>query len=238
MIGKGTRLITPFVLFLMIGLMMFGVNPANAADRRMESEKTIRDSLNLLMKMEQEKDITGMSSAMRSAKGVAIFPSILKMGLGIGGMEGSGVVLLRASDGAWYGPSFAKISGGSLGVQLGVEETGLVLLLNDDAAVQRFTVGSKFKLGGDASIAAGPLSGGISTASMSKRNASMYSYGVSKGLFAGISLNGSMVEVRNSYNNAYWGVETDPDTALTTPAIDNRVTPLVQELKNVESIAY
>ena len=207
-----------------------------AALAETQHEKHIRLSTELLQKMQQQDDAETFADTLKSSKGVAIFPAMIQAGLGIGGMHGEGVVLLRDGKGKWTGPSFASLVGGSIGFQIGVQQVGLVLVINNDDGVLVFTGGNSFKLGGDVSIAAGPMGRDAGAATDSRAQASLYSYSMSKGLFAGISLSGSTINVNGDANQAYWGKTLDAKVALAKPANNKKITPLVKELNKLTEL--
>lgn len=202
-----------------------------------QHEKHIRLSISLLREMEKQEDVDAMARTIKSAKGVAIFPNMIQAGLGIGGMHGEGVVLVRNKRGGWNGPSFASLVGGSIGLQIGIKEVGLVLVITNEDGLQAFTGGKSFKLGGDVSIAAGPLGRDAEAATDSRVDASIYSYSMSKGLFAGLTLSGSTINVNGDANKAYWGKGTSAQSALSRPAADKKITTLTQELNKISKMA-
>ncbi|MDR1482683.1 MAG: lipid-binding SYLF domain-containing protein [Synergistaceae bacterium] len=199
------------------------------AQAQAQHEKNIEYATKLLQNMRKQNDSEAMGDAIASCKGVAIFPKIIQAGLGIGGMGGDGVVLIRGKNG-WTGPSFASLMGGSIGLQIGIKEVGLVLVITNEAGLQVFTGGQSFKLGGDVSIAAGPVGRDAEAATDSRAAASIYSYSMSKGLFAGLTLSGSTINVNGDANKAYWGKKTDAKAALAKSASDSKIKPLTAEL--------
>jgi lipid-binding SYLF domain-containing protein len=206
--------------------------PTVALTDQARHEKNIEYATKLLKDMQEQSDSKSMGDAIASCKGIAIFPKVIQAGLGIGGMGGDGVVLIRGKNG-WMGPSFASIVGGSIGLQIGVKEVGLVLVITNEAGLQVFTGGQSFKLGGDVSIAAGPVGRDAEAATDTRAAASIYSYSMSKGLFAGLTLSGSTINVSRDANKAYWGKETDAKTALSKPASDSKIKPLTAELNKL-----
>jgi lipid-binding SYLF domain-containing protein len=204
--------------------------PGNAATQH---EKHILMATKLIKEMQRQDDAKSLANTVRSCRAVAIFPSTIQAGLGIGGMHGEGVVLIKNSKGGWNGPSFASLVGGSFGLQIGAKEIGLVLVVTNEAGLQAFTGGKSFKLGGDVSIAAGPVGRDAEAATDSRAAASIYSYSMSKGLFAGITLSGSTINVNGDANKAYWGKATDAKTALGKSASNAKITPLTKELNNL-----
>lgn len=220
-----------FAAFFVMSVLFSSPKCASA---EAQHEKHIRKSAELLTKMQRQSDSESLTDTLRSAKAVAIFPSTTQVGLGIGGMYGEGLVLVRGSNGSWLGPSFVSLTGGSIGFQIGAKSVGLVLVINNDNGLQVFTGGKSFKLGGDVSIAAGPVGRDASAATDSRVEASIYSYSMSKGLFAGVSLSGSTINVNGDANKAYWGRSTGASTALSRTAKGKKIAPLVAQLKKID----
>lgn len=228
------RFTAPLILSAMIGFLF--LFPSVSAGET-QHEKHIRMATALLQEMQKQEDASAMAHSVKSAKGVAIFPSVVQAGLGIGAMHGEGVVLIRNRRGGWNGPSFASLVGGSIGFQIGVKEVGLVLVITNENGIQAFTGGKSFKLGGDVSIAAGPLGRDTEAATDSRADASIYSYSMSRGLFAGLSISGSTINVNGDANKAYWGKATSAQAALARPATNQKIMALTQELNKLSKLA-
>ena len=138
------------------------------------------------------------------AKCIAVFPGVVKGALGWGGRYGHGVMSCRDASGHWSPPSFLTIAGGSVGFQIGVEKDAIVLFFMTDEGA-RSLVKSKFTLGGKGAVAAGPLGRTAEASTDIKLNAEIYSYAKSKGLFAGISLEGAHLSADNDANAKLYG---------------------------------
>lgn len=228
------RFTAGLALFIIAAVIL----PSAASAAETQHEKHIRLATELLQKMQKQGDASALGSTIASGKGVAIFPKLLQTGLGVAGSRhGEGVVLVRNKGGGWKGPSFVSLVGGSLGLQLGVQEVGLVLVITNEDGLQAFTGGKSFKLGGDVSIAAGPLGRSTEAATDSRADASIYSYSMSKGLFAGVSFSGATINVNGDANKAYWGKKTEAKTALSRPAAGKKITPLTLGLTKLAKMA-
>ena len=193
-------------------------------------ERRIRLSAELVRDMAAQDDAASMADVIKSGKGVAIFPAVTKAGLMIGGQVGEGLVLLRNPNGTWNGPSFMGLSGASIGIQIGAQSVGLVLVITNEEGLRAFTGGNSFKLGADVAIAAGPVGRDTSAATDSRAKASIYSYSMSKGLFAGMTFEGSVLNQNRDANRAYWGRDMSAQAALKKPANDKRIKELVNSL--------
>jgi len=139
-------------------------------------------------------------SVLRNARGVAIL-SVVKGGFIFSGKVGDGVVIARTRYG-WSGPSFIGTGGAGWGLQIGGEVTDFVIVLNTQDAVRAFSRGGNITIGGDLSAAAGPIGRTAEGAVMPK--AAIYTYSKSKGLFAGVSLEGAVVATRTEANRRYY----------------------------------
>src|SRR5450432_1688111 len=146
-----------------------------------------------------EKDIP--RNIMRDAKGLAII-SVVKVGFGISGKGGQGVVVARTGNG-WSGPSFVGTGGAGAGFQIGAQLTDFVFVLNTNAAVRAFSKDGNVTLGVDVSAAAGPVGRDLQ-AGVTPR-AAVYTYSRSKGLFAGASLEGAVIATQKTANASYYG---------------------------------
>jgi SH3 domain-containing YSC84-like protein 1 len=140
-------------------------------------------------------------AVLKEARGVAIM-TVIKAGFGLSGRGGKGVVVARTRQG-WSGPSAIGTGGAGFGFQIGAQVTEFVMVLNTDAAVQAFARDVNVTLGGDLSVAAGPI--GRTAEAAITPVAAIYTYSRSQGLFAGISLEGTVIGTRNDANTAYYG---------------------------------
>ncbi len=136
---------------------------------------------------------------------------------------------MRHEKGKWYGPSFYNLGGGSFGFQIGAQKVSLLLAVINEKGVRAF-MNSKTKLGGDIGIAAGSLGRRAEAATDAQAKASIYSYSMSKGLFAGVSLEGSVISISVKRNQQYWGEKISASDALSKPATDKKIQPLLKIL--------
>lgn len=140
---------------------------------------------------------------MDISQGIIIVPKLINAGFVLAGKRGKGIAMVKLPDGTWSNPVFVTITGGSLGFQAGIQSVDLVLIFKHRSTLQQIGKGS-FTLGGDISATAGPV-GRNSTASTDyKMEAEVYSYSRSKGLFAGISLSGSAIDIDKKANEAFY----------------------------------
>jgi len=135
---------------------------------------------------------------------VAVFPNVLKAAIGVGARHGQGVMSCRTS-GGWSAPAFLKITGGSTGLQIGASSTDLVLFFMSDRGARSLIQGSRFTLGGKASVAAGPFGRSGEFATNPSLRSEIYSYARSRGLFAGVSLEGARITNDRDEQSAFYG---------------------------------
>ncbi len=138
------------------------------------------------------------------AHGIAVIPGVIKVGLGIGGRGGKGVLVVRNDRGGWTNPVFVRLAGGSFGWQAGVQQADVVLVFTSRDGVEGITDG-KMTLGADASVAAGPVGRSTSAATDPGFQAEVYSYSRTRGLFAGLALDAAAITIDRKANAAYYG---------------------------------
>ncbi len=141
------------------------------------------------------------ATLLADAQGVAIIPRVIKAGFIVGGRGGHGIVIAKDKDGNWGDPVFVDLGGASVGFQAGVESTDVVLVFRNRKSLDRLLEGKgKVTLGADASIAAGPVGRMAAAATDAKLEAEIVSYSRSRGLFAGVSLDGAAVHANADSN--------------------------------------
>jgi len=214
-------------LTALVSAFLLSAAPALAAS----AAGLIADAVDALKEMAKQGDATDMASVIKGAEAVAFVPSMVKAGLGLGAEYGEGLIL-RKKGGKWYGPSFYNMAGGSVGLQIGVQKIAFVLVVNNEKGVEAY-MKSRTKLGADAAVAAGPAGRRGEAATDAQLKASIYSYSMSKGLFAGVSLEGSVISVSVKRNKEYWKKDISADNALKQPAVDKRILPLIKEIDNI-----
>jgi len=220
-------LVTCLIICLILGLA-----PGRAAAKT--PQERIDESVKVIREMMGQEDAGAMAHVLNNAKGVAIFPSVVKAGFILGGKYGEGLILRRnSSTGKWYGPSFVNIVGASWGLQIGAQSIALVLVVNNERGMDPFLRGDSFKLGGDVAVVAGPVGRRGEAATDINLKASIYSYSMSKGLFAGLSLEGAGMKVDENANQVYWGKPTSPEKAMDTRASKKAIVRLTQELERL-----
>ena len=182
-------------------VFILGITSSHADARQ---EAALINATQVLKELRSAPDQNVPNWLLERAYAVAVLPSVIKVGLIGGGRRGSGVMVLRQADGSWGNPVFINITGGSLGLQWGVQSTDLMLVFTSKASVEGL-VGGKVTLGADASVATGPVGRQTAAATDIGLTAQVYSYSRNKGLFIGVSLDGSALTIDNKDNAAYYG---------------------------------
>lgn len=182
-----------------IALTLVMTGPAGAT-----GEATIARAESVLSEIMQIPAQRIPSDLLASAHGVAIIPSVIKIGF-IGGVRrGHGVILVRDREGDWSLPEFVTLTGGSIGWQAGAQSTDVILVFRTARSVENIRRG-RFTIGADAAAAAGPVGRNMAAATDLQLRAEILSYSRSRGLFAGISLDGSMLEVDHRATRDFYG---------------------------------
>jgi lipid-binding SYLF domain-containing protein len=168
-------------------------------------------------------------SLLNAAAGVAIIPNVIKIGFVIGGRHGTGILLVRGRNGQWSNPSFISLTGGSVGWQIGAQATDVILVFKNRKSIDGIMDG-KFTLGADAAVAAGPVGRRGEAATDTMLKAEIYSYSRSRGLFAGVSLEGSALQIDDKANASYYGRRDITGRNVLTGAA-GRETPEIARLR-------
>jgi len=179
-------------------------HPAWAEEENKLGKKLI-DARDVYRELLATPDKSVPEALKKDCKCIAVIPHMIKGALGYGARFGQGVISCRQASGGWSPPSFVRITGGSIGLQIGGESTDLVLFFMTERGARSLLTGTKVTLGGKASVAAGPFGRSGEASTDLKLNAEIYSYGKSKGLFAGLSLEGARLAADSKANARYYG---------------------------------
>jgi lipid-binding SYLF domain-containing protein len=170
------------------------------------------------------------ASMLADAHGVAIIPNVIKGGFVVGARYGRGVLLVREETGQWHAPVFITLTGGNIGWQAGVQATDLILVFRTRRSVDGILAG-KFTLGADAAAAAGPVGRQAAAATDRHLAAEILSYSRSRGLFAGVSVDGSVIQIDSLATGAYYPqaavAQVGGVPAVTVPEAAQQLTSLV-----------
>jgi len=214
---------------LMAGIILASYTPTIAADRD-EAQGLVDRARVTFSEFMRDSNYTWVREHIDQARGVLIFPQILKGGFIWGGSGGTGVFLVRnEKTGKWSEPAFYTIGSATFGLQIGGEASEAVILAMTQKAVDSL-FSSSFKLGGDVSIALGPVGAGAkANADIPSVTSDFIAFAKSKGLYAGLNLEGAVVAVRDSLNHAYYGKEVRPADIIVKRDVSNRRAAQLQE---------
>ena len=183
---------------LVMGLML--AMPAAAASRE---EQRVADAADVLDKLLRIPEKSIPPSLLSRAYAVAVIPGVVKAGFILGARHGKGILVIRQDDDSWSNPAFITLTGGSFGWQAGVESTDIILVFKTRRGVTDIANG-KLTLGADASIAAGPVGRHAEVATDLAFQAEVVSYSRSRGLFAGVALEGTGITMDRKANTAFY----------------------------------
>jgi len=195
-------------LFALMAVLALAPPAARAADKVSSEVDKLEKARIAFQEIRDSKDEKIPQKLMDKATCIAVFPGVLKAALGVGGRHGKGVLSCRGASGHWGPPIFLTMSGGSFGFQAGVEKADVVLFFMNEKSAQAL-LNNKFTLGAKAGVAAGPVGRTAEADTDVKLDAEIYSYARSKGLFAGISLEGARIAADKDATRALYGKTAD-----------------------------
>jgi len=198
--------------FAVTVILLAALVAVNASERRDSDIDRIQTASVVLDQIMSAPDSAIPDSIMSGAKCIAIMPSMLKGGFIIAANYGKGVATCRTDKG-WSAPAFFKLTGGSFGFQAGGQASDLVLIIRTDDGMQHL-LQSKFKLGADASAAAGPVGRDAQAATDLTLRAQVLTYSRSRGLFLGVALNGGVINQDDADTRAFYGKDWTYRTVL------------------------
>lgn len=192
---------------LMLTAMLLLASAAHAASEA--NLKRAQDATRVLNEIMMAPDKRVPNRLIDEAEAIAVIPDVVKAGLVVGGRHGKGLLSVRSPDRTWSNPSYISISGGSIGFQAGVQSTDVILIFRTRRGVDSI-VNGKFTLGADAAVAAGPVGRNAQAATDDQLKAEIYSYSRSRGLFAGVALDGSVLAIDKKSNLDVYGPKARP----------------------------
>jgi len=200
-------------LFLLSGIL--GVNRDASASDKSDAQSIVDKSKATFTDLVNDENYVWLRDYLKNAKAVLIFPQVLKGGFFLGGSGGTGVLLVRnETSGNWSDPAFYTVGSVTFGLQFGGEAAEVIMVAESRKAVDSL-LSSSVKLGGDVSVAIGPIGGGAKgSVTIPEVRADFVSFSRSKGLYGGLNLEGSVLQVRDSLNNAYYGKVVTPGDIL------------------------
>jgi lipid-binding SYLF domain-containing protein len=199
--------------------------PALASARE---EARLIEASGVLEELFAQRDTSIPEKLMARAYGIAVIPNVVKVAAVVGGRRGSGAMVVRDASGKFSDPIMVSLTGGNIGWQIGVQSTDIVLVFTTAKGVEGIADG-KLTLGADASVAAGPVGRAASAATDQNFSAEVYSYSRNRGLFAGVALDGSILNIDSKSNKGLYG-----QNAPASDIIARRVSTNVDAAKRFE----
>jgi len=191
------RLLAPLASFLLLTLAL----PVFAGE---VEDKRAGEAVRVLSEILRIPEDSIPTNLLEEAQAIAVIPDVIKASFVVGGRRGRGLIAIRGADGSWSHPVFITLTGGSVGFQAGVQSADVILVFRSTRGVDSIVTG-KFTLGADASVAAGPVGRSTQASTDEKLKAEIYSYSRARGLFAGVSLDGTRLGIDNKSNQRVYG---------------------------------
>ncbi len=191
-----------FATLVLSAASVAGLAPPAFAGAREEAK--LIEASGVLEELQAQRDTYIPDRLLSRAYGIAVIPNVIKVAAVVGGRRGSGALVVRDANGRFSDPIMISITGGNVGWQIGVQSTDVVLVFTTRKSVEDIADG-KLTLGGDASVAAGPVGRSASAATDQNFTAEVYSYSRNRGLFAGVSLDGSIIAIDSKSNRKLYG---------------------------------
>lgn len=225
-----TRRLGPLLFALMfltgIGLMLI---PGAKADEAQDAQRLVDKARITVDAFRDDPNMGALRALARNAKALFVAPQLIKGGFILAGEGGSGILVTR--EGGWSAPAFYTMGAGSIGFQIGGQTSEVILVLMTDRALDA-VLQNKVKLGADVGVAAGPVGGGLETATATNFRADIYSYAKSKGLFAGVSFEGAVIAERKKMNRAFYGQSVSPEDIVERRTVDSLGASRLREALN------
>src|SRR5690348_9691982 len=218
----------PFAMMIVAAAVAAGITACATMESvpRAEPEKLVADARTTLSNFMRDPDQTWIQQNLNRARGVLIAPQIVRAGFIFGGSGGRGVLVAR--DGrTWAGPAFYDLATASVGFQAGVDVSEVIIVVMTDKGLNSL-LSSSFKIGGDASVAAGPVGAGAK----STVTADLISFSRAKGVYGGVNLDGTVVYSNVRWNDAYYGKTNvlPPDVLIRRTATSPKAAGLLADI--------
>ncbi len=205
------------VVLTITGMMIVTTVPAASAADRDDAQAIVDKARITFNDFMRDEHYTWLHDNLKNARGLLIFPQVLKAGFIVGGSGGTGVLVVKDEKTCdWSNPAFYTIGSLTLGLQIGGESAEVIMMVMSQKAIDSLYA-SSFKLGGDTSVALGPVGIGAK----SNITADFISFAKAKGAYAGVNLEGSVVDVRDGFNSAYYGKSVRPMDIIVEKDVDN-----------------
>jgi len=200
----------------MAAVVVVGVSAVAGARQDSEEARRVRESATVFGEIMNAEDKAIPRAILGKAEAIAVFPSTVRAGFVVGGMRGRGIISAR-TQGGWSAPGFLTLTGGSFGLQIGGQAADIILIINNRRGLENL-VANQFTLGADAAVAAGPVGRDAKAATDVQLRAEILSYSRARGLFAGVTINGSTVRPDRDANERFYGKRLETKQIIFGPA--------------------
>lgn len=190
-------------------LLSAALGAAFAAQAGEQEDARARNAVRVLQEIQKIPENGIPDKLLDEGRAIVVIPDTIKAGLVIGGRRGHGLMSVKNSDGTWSQPVFVKLTGGSIGFQAGVQSSDVVLVFRNDRSLDSI-VNGKFTLGADAGVAAGPVGRNAAAATDGQLKAEIWSWSRARGLFAGVALDGAVLQINDEADTAAYGPNATP----------------------------
>jgi len=215
-----------------VAASLFLLGLMSAAALAKNETKDVQDSANVLSTIMKIPEKGIPPALLRDAQAIVIVPDVIKGAFIVGGRHGTGVLLVRESTGHWSDPVFVSLTGGSVGWQVGGTSTDIILVFKNRKGVEGLLKG-KFTLGADASVAAGPVGRSAEAATDVMLKSEILSYSRSRGLFAGVSLEGAALLIDEDATTAYYSKRDLHAADILAGKYGGKASPATRRLKGL-----
>jgi lipid-binding SYLF domain-containing protein len=205
------------IRFLLAALLALIAVPALA---QTEQQALVDRAALTVQEMMSDGNNPDARSVMKNAKGAMVCPRVFKAGFIIGGQGGSCVLAGKLASGQWTAPAFYSLASGSIGFQIGIQDSQIVFIVLTDKGL-RALMDSQFKIGADASVAVATIGAGVAGSTTAALRADIVAFSIARGLFAGISLDGSIISAKPEWNTGYYGHSITPQSIVLEGAGQN-----------------
>ena len=202
---------SPLPKFLLSLAFLFAAT-GHAVAAPSEDERA-RNAVRVLSEIQKIPEQAIPDKLLDEARAIVVVPDTIKAGLVLGGRRGHGLLSVKGADGTWSNPVFVTLTGGSIGFQAGVQSADVVLVFRNDRSLDDI-VNGKFTLGADAGVAAGPVGRNAAAATDGQLKAEIWSWSRARGLFAGVSLDGAVLQVDRKAQANVYGPSATPRMVL------------------------
>lgn len=196
------------VAALAMALAVMTISGLDARQNKESEARRVADATVVFKEIMDAGDSAIPSAILEKAEGIAVFPTTIKAGLLVGGQRGRGILSGRGDARTWSAPAFLTLTGGSIGLQIGGQATDLILVIMNRRGLENL-VRNQFKVGADASVAAGPVGRDAQASTDIQMRAQILSYSRARGVFAGVTINGSTIRQDKDANQRFYGQPYD-----------------------------